>query len=59
MTEVIDDITLRWALRDVLAKRHHFMRVSDEKLVILAERGWIRMEGDDVVVTDVGHAALR
>jgi hypothetical protein len=59
MAEIIDDIALRWAVRDVLAKRHHFMRVSDEKLVKLAERGWIRMEGDDVVVTDAGHAALR
>jgi hypothetical protein len=59
MAEIIDDIALRWALRDVLAKRHHFMRVSNEKLVRLAERGWIRIDGDDVVVTDAGHAALR
>lgn len=60
MAEIIDDIALRWALRDVLAKRHRFMRVSDEKLVKLAERGWIRIEDDeDVVVTDAGHAALR
>lgn len=59
MSEIIDDIALRWALRDVLAKRDHFMRVSDEKLVKLAERGWIRMEDEDVVVTDAGHAALR
>lgn len=59
MTEVIDDITLRWALRDVLAKRHHFMRVSDGKLATLADRGWIRMEERDVVVTEAGHAALR
>jgi hypothetical protein len=59
MAEIIDDVALRWALRDVLARRHHFMRVSDEKLVKLAERGWIRMAGHDVVVTDAGHAALR
>jgi len=59
MAEILDDIALRWAIRDVLAKRHHFMRVSDEKLVRLAERGWIRIEDEDVVVTDAGHAALR
>lgn len=59
MAEIIDDITLRWALRDVLAKRHHFTRVSDEKLVMLAERGWVKIEGDDVVITDAGRAALR
>lgn len=59
MAEIIDDIALRWALRDVIARRHHFMCVSDEKLVKLTELGWIRMEGDDVVVTDAGHAALR
>lgn len=59
MAEIIDDITLRWALRDVLAKRHHFMRVSDDKLVKLAERGWIKMEDGDVVATDAGLAALR
>lgn len=59
MAEIIDDITLRWALRDVLAKRHHFMRVSDDKLVVLAERGWIKMVDGDVVVTEAGHAVLR
>jgi hypothetical protein len=59
MAEIVEDIALRWALRDVIAKRHHFMRVSDEKLVKLAERGWIRMENEHVVVTDAGHAALR
>lgn len=58
MAEINDDIALRWALRDVLAKRHHFMRVSDEKLVMLAERRWIKMEEDDVVVTDASRAEL-
>jgi len=44
VAEINDDIALRWALRDVLAKRHHFVRVSDEKPVMLAERGWIKVE---------------
>jgi hypothetical protein len=59
MTEILDDIALRWALRDVLAKRHHFLRTSDEKLILLAERGWIKMIDGDVVVTEAGHEALR
>jgi hypothetical protein len=59
MPEILDDIALRWALRDVLTKRHHFLRTSDEKLVLLAERGWIKMVDDDVIVTEAGHKALR
>ena len=59
MTDIIDEITLRWALRDILARRHIFMRVSEEKIARLRALGWIEGEGPDFVVTATGHEALR
>lgn len=58
MTEIIDDIALRWALRDIIAGRHRFTKVSDAKLQRLRELGWIEERDGEPVVTDTGHRAL-
>jgi len=59
MTEIIDDIALRWALRDIIARRHHFTRVSEAKLQKLRELSWIEDREGELSVTEAGHTALR
>lgn len=49
---------LRWELRDILARRHVFMRVSEEKIARLRELGWIEDESSELAVTEPGHKAL-
>jgi hypothetical protein len=51
-------IGLRWALRDIKAKRLKLSPVSPGDLNILAELGLIEMRDDMPVLTNAGHAVL-
>jgi hypothetical protein len=51
-------IRLRWALRDIRAKRTKFAPVSDEDLRALIEMGFIEMRDDLPALTDEGHGIL-
>jgi hypothetical protein len=51
-------IALRWALRDIKAKRLKLSPVSPGDLNILAELGLIEMRDDVPVLTNAGHAVL-
>ncbi|OYU91621.1 MAG: hypothetical protein CFE29_01705 [Bradyrhizobiaceae bacterium PARB1] len=55
----LDDIELRWALRDVLAHRHKWIRTSEAALNRLRELGWVKESNGELVLTDAGHEALR
>jgi hypothetical protein len=58
MTEIIDEIALRWALRDIIAGRQKFMKVSDAKIQRLRELGWIEDRDGQLIATDTGRKAL-
>lgn len=58
LEEIIDDIALRWALRDIIAKRHRFTKVSEAKIQRLRELGWIEDRDGEIFATATGHAAL-
>jgi hypothetical protein len=58
MTEIVDEIALRWGLRDILARRHVSMRVSEEKIARSRELGRIEDENAELAVTVRGHKAL-
>ena len=51
-------IALRWALRDIKAKRLKLSPVSATDLNILAELGLIEMHDNVPVLTQAGHDAL-
>ncbi len=51
-------IALRWVLRDIKAKRLKLSPVSAGDLNILTELGLIEMHGDDLALTNAGHAVL-
>ena len=51
-------VALRWALRDIKAKRLKLSPVSATDLNILAELGLIEMHDDVPVLTQAGHDAL-
>lgn len=51
-------IALRWALRDIKAKRLKLSPVGADDLTILSELGLIEMRDDMPVLTNAGHAAL-
>ncbi len=51
-------IALRWALRDIKAKRLKLSPVSTVDLNILTELGLIEMRDDVPVLTNAGHAAI-
>ncbi len=51
-------IALRWALRDIKAKRLKLSPVSAGDLKILIELGLIEMRDDVPVLTTAGHAIL-
>lgn len=59
MTEIIDDIALRWALRDIIARRQHFTKVSEAKIQRLRELRWIEDRDGELVATETGYSALR
>ena len=51
-------IALRWALRDIKARRLKLSPVSTSDLNILTELGLIEMRDDTPVLTQAGHDAL-
>ena len=51
-------IQLRWALRDITAKRTKFTPVSQDDLMALIELGLIEMRDEEPMLTDEGHRAL-
>lgn len=58
MTEILDNIALRWALRDIIARRHRFTKVSDAKIQRLRELGWIEERDGELHATETGYAAI-
>ncbi|RYH63406.1 MAG: hypothetical protein EON54_08465 [Alcaligenaceae bacterium] len=58
MNEIIDDIALRWALRDIVAKRYRFTKVSDAMIQRLRELEWIEERDGELFASDIGLAAL-
>jgi hypothetical protein len=51
-------ITLRWILRDILAKRLKLAPVSDNDLRMLVEMGLVEWRDDQPALTAAGLAAL-
>jgi hypothetical protein len=52
-------IRLRWALRDIKARRTEFLPVSQNDLMALIELGLIETRDDDVPqLTNEGHRAI-
>ncbi len=51
-------IRLRWALRDIKARRTEFSPVSQNDLMALIELGLIEMQDDVPWLTDEGRRAL-
>jgi hypothetical protein len=58
LNEIIDDIALRWALRDIVAKRYRFTKVSDAMIQRLRELEWIEERDGELFASDIGLAAL-
>ena len=52
--EVDAAIRLRWALRDIRAKRLKMSPVSAEDLRSLVEMGLVEMKNDEPIVTNAG-----
>jgi hypothetical protein len=51
-------IALRWALRDVVAKRLKLTPVGEDDLRILSELGYVEVQDGTPVVTQAGLDAL-
>ncbi len=51
-------IRLRWALRDIKAKRTKLTPISQNDLMALIELGLIEMRDEQPMLTDEGHRAL-
>jgi hypothetical protein len=51
-------IALRWALRDIVAKRTKLSPPKDDELQTLLDLGLVEMRDDQPVVTEAGLAAL-
>jgi hypothetical protein len=51
-------IRLRWALRDIKAKRTKLTPISQNDLMALIELGLIEMRDEEPMLTDEGHRAL-
>lgn len=51
-------IALRWALRDIKAKRLKLSPLSEADLATLTELGLIEMREDVPVLTQAGHGVL-
>ena len=47
-------IRLRWALRDIKAKRLKFSPVNPNDLRTLIDMGYVEMKNEDLVVTPAG-----
>lgn len=51
-------IALRWALRDIVAKRLTLTPVGEDDLRILSELGYVEVQDGTPVVTEAGLEAL-
>ena len=51
-------IALRWALRDIVAKRIKLTPIKDDDLQTLLELGLVEIQDDQPVITEAGLAAL-
>lgn len=51
-------ITLRWALRDILANRTKFLPLADADLQLLIEMGLVEVHDDEPSLTEPGLAAI-
>ena len=51
-------VSLRWALRDIKAKRFVLLPVSEADLQVLTELGLVEIRGDAPVLTTAGLNAL-
>jgi hypothetical protein len=51
-------IALRWALRDIVAKRLKLTPTSDDNLRTLTELGYIEMRDSEPIATQSGLEAL-
>jgi hypothetical protein len=51
-------IALRWALRDIVAKRLKLTPVNEDDLRTLTELGFVEVQDDTPVVTQAGLEAL-
>jgi hypothetical protein len=51
-------IALRWALRDIVAKRLKLTPVGEDDLRILSELGYVEVQDGTPVVTQAGLEAL-
>ena len=51
-------IALRWALRDIVAKRIKLIPLKDDDLQTLLELGLVEMQAEQPVVTAAGLAAV-
>ena len=54
----LEEIDLRWKLRDIHARRFKIMRLSDEDLQELVNQGLVEMRDDEPVLTDAGVAKI-
>jgi len=54
----MDEIALRWSLRDIIAGRQNFLKVSDAKIQRLRELGWVEDRDGQLVATEAGRRAL-
>lgn len=57
--ELLDDVALRWALRDIAARRYKFLKLSDAMLAKLIDISWIEMIDGEPVVTELGRHQIR
>lgn len=58
MDEIVGEIALRWALIDIVARRHRFLRASEAKIQRLRELQWVEDRDGEVEVTEAGRRAL-
>jgi hypothetical protein len=54
----VEEINLRWTLRDIRARRFKFMRLSAEDLQELINQGLVEMHDDEPALTEAGLAKI-
>ena len=54
----VEEIELRWTLRDIRARRFKFLRLSDEDFQELINQGLIEMRDGEPVLTEAGLARI-
>lgn len=51
-------ISLRWTLRDILARRTKFLPVADDDLQLLVDMGLVELHEGEPALTSAGAAAI-